>query len=207
MRKLLVAIALIIISYSAAMAQNETEGKRQFQVKTYLSANYQGIPVISYRNISLTPPTLGLAWNNAGKSNFQELQLVNLSFSRANNNNFAYGHSEYLQLRYAYNFAFPIGEKWIPYIGAGVEQSIGNSNYIVPENQKQFSLLTSLIATPGVQYKLNNKWALDFNIPVYIAEYQFLNRTISDIKQPVYSEFDTILGKKMNFRLGVAYTF
>jgi opacity protein-like surface antigen len=207
MKKLLIAIALITVSYSAAMAQNETDGKRQFQFKTYLSTNYQSIPVISYRNISLTSPTLGLAWSNAGKSNFQELQLVNLSFARSNNNNFVYGHSEALQLRYAYNFAFPIGEKWTPYIGIGAEQAISNSNYLVPENQKQFSSLTSLIATPGVQYKLNNKWALDFNIPLYVAEYQLLNRTISDIKQPVYSEFDTVLGKKMNFRLGVAYTF
>lgn len=207
MKKLLIAIALITVSYGAAMAQNEMDGKRQFQFKTYLSTNYQSIPVINYRNVSLTPPTLGLAWSNAGTSNFQELQLVNLSFSRANNNNFVYGHSEFLQLRYAYNFAFPIGEKWMPYIGAGLEQSIGNSSYIVPDNQKQFSTLTSLIATPGVQYKLNNKWALDFNIPFYVAEYQFLNRTILDVKQPVYSEFDTVLGKKMNFRLGVAYTF
>jgi opacity protein-like surface antigen len=202
MKKLLIAIALITISYSAAMAQNETDGKRQFQFKTYLSTNYQSIPVISYRNISLTSPTLGLAWRNAGKSNFQELQLVNLSFARSNNNNFVYGHSEALQLRYAYNFAFPIGEKWMPYIGVGVEQAITNSNYLVPETEKLFSSLTSLIATPGVQYKLNNKWALDFNIPFYVAEYQYLNGT-SNGNQYDYSNYDTVLGKKMNFRLGV----
>ena len=205
MKKLLIAIALITVSYGAAMAQNEMDGKRQFQFKTYLSTNYQGSFDINYRNWSLGQPTFGVAWNNSGKANFQELQ-TNFSFTRVKFNSTSYGHSEYLQLRYSYNFAFPIGEKWIPYIGVGAEQSIQNYDYEPLQTQKQFSTLTSLIATPGVQYKLNNKWALDFNIPFYVAEYQYINRTSNGDKNS-YTIYDTVLGKKMNFRLGVAYTF
>jgi len=197
MRKLLIAIALITISYSAALAQNETDGKRQFQFKTYLSTNYQSS--IGYQSWTLGTPIFALAWNNPGKSNFQELQ-TSFYFSRSEIN------ISLLELRYSYNFAFPIGEKWMPYIGVGGQQGFQNYSHEMSSSQGLFASLTSLITTPGVQYKFNNKWALDFNIPFHLAEYEISNTTWND-NEYSYSGFNNVLGKKINFRLGVAYTF
>lgn len=196
MKKLLIAIVLITISQSAVMAQNETDDKRQFQFKTYLSTNYQSS---IGQSLTLGTPIFALAWNNPGKSNFQELQ-TSFYFSRSEIN------ISLLELRYSYNFAFPIGEKWMPYIGVGGQQGFQNHSHEMSSSQGRFASLTSLITTPGVQYKFNNKWALDFNIPFHLAEYEISNTTWND-NEYSYSGFNNVLGKKINFRLGVAYTF
>lgn len=207
MKKLLIVIILFTVSYNAAIAQEEeVYNKRQFQAKTYLSMNYQKYDFgggLNYRAFFTGVPILGVAWKRPNQINFQELQLVSLNLTNANSSGVR-DRSQSIEMRYSYNFAFSLGSGFNAYIGAGLEQQIGHSN-LQTQNTTQFALRTSLIGTPGVQFDLNDKWVIDFNIPMYIAEYQYFN--VKNNTTYSGSDYETIVGQRFNFRLGVGYTF
>jgi len=120
-----------------------------------------------------------------------------------------------IAFRYEYNIMFlkkKEGAKIRPYLGFSANPYFYNSKYrpivsnLFPTNQNNFGVTLSII--PRLIYNLNEKWFVDFNIPINLAD---VNWTFDKVDNPVLTEQErttttveySTLPNKFLFRLGV----
>lgn len=209
MKKLLIAFILISSSYSVIAQEEEAyHSQRIIQAKTYLSIIYQGATstnATSARNFYLSAPVLGAAWKKSHQRNFHEIQLSALTLGSSWNTVISNSatNSQFVEARYSYNFAFPITEKYVPYIGAGLQERFSHYK-IASVDEEVTTLSSSLILTPGIQTNLSSKWAIDFNLPFYAYQHEYysIKNTNTNISG---ANRNRVVGR-LEIRLGIAYT-
>ena len=139
--------------------------------------------------------------------NFQEFELSRLVINNTNSETIIINDSPgktiqtvsgqrttniLIAFRYEYDIMFfkkKEEAKLRPYLGFGVNPYFSNSKYrpivsnLFPINQNNFGVTLSII--PRLNYNLNEKWFVDFNIPINLAD---INWTFDKVDNPTLTE-------------------
>lgn len=122
-----------------------------------------------------------------------------------------------LGFRYAYDmmlFKKKEGTKIQSYLGFSANPYFSNSKYVpivsasYPTNQNNIGVTLSII--PRLNYNLNDKWFLDFNIPINIIDVNWTFKSdqnpalIEQLQTTTTGEFSTF-PRKFLFRFGVGF--
>lgn len=213
-----------------------TEAKNTYFLKVYNQSTYAKLNT-SYKyyllndtlsssgirkSTTIFHPTIALNWSGK-RQNIHELELTHFNFDIQNEydqwhigSNQSKSTVVNIAIRYETIFSFlknkntlikpQLGVAFSPFIDYFNSIPYTSANY--PVRDVRFGL--KHYAIPRCLIQLSKKWSVDLNVPILIAQAQFLSKVINNPTIPVsdqkYSLFDfDMLQREYSVRVGVCY--
>ena len=224
-------VLLALIKFGA-----NSEAKNSYMLKVYNQSTYEKLSTsFKYytlndtlnsngiqKTTTLFHPTIALNWANK-RQNLHEIELTHFKYDIQDNyDNWHIGPIQSksttinIAIRYKTIFSFlkKKNTKIKPQLGVAFSPFINYFNsipYISSQyGQRDIKFGLKHYAVPRCLIQMSSKWSVDINVPILIANAQFISKELKNPTLPIseqkYSIFDfDMLQKEYSLRLGICY--